>query len=153
MRGKHKILLRQLDEKVEGYKSAATIEVPDNGWIHTIRTTLKITLEQFGNRLNKTKQGVRKMEESEAAGSISLNSLRKAGATLGLQLVYGFVPMDGSFEKMVENRARQLATEIVMRTDTNMMLEDQKLPDDKLNQAIEDLTIELINDMPKSLWD
>jgi len=42
-----------------------------------------------------------------------------------MQLVYGFVPNDGSLDALIEKRATELATKIVMRTSNNMKLEDQ----------------------------
>ena len=42
-----------------------------------------------------------------------------------MQLVYGFVPYDGSLDALIEKRATELATKIVMRTSNTMQLEDQ----------------------------
>ena len=42
-----------------------------------------------------------------------------------MQLVYGFVPNDGSLDALIEKRANELATQIVMRTSNTMKLEDQ----------------------------
>jgi hypothetical protein len=44
---------------------------------------------------------------------------------LDMQLVYGFVPNDGSLDALIEKRAKELATQIVMRTANTMKLEDQ----------------------------
>lgn len=153
MRNKQKIIVDQLDRKLLAFQSAFDSIVPEKGWIYTIRTALKMTLEQLGNKLEITKQGVKKIEESEAAESISLKSLKEAGNALGMKLVYGFVPYEGSLENHLDKKARELAVKIVMRTSNNMKLEDQKIANDRIQKAIEELTVEIRNEMPRALWD
>jgi hypothetical protein len=43
-----------------------------------------------------------------------------------MQLVYGLVPKDGSLEALIERKAKQLATQIVLRTSNSMKLEEQE---------------------------
>jgi len=59
------------------------------------------------------------------AESITIKSLKEIGRVLDMQLVYGFVPNDGSLDALIEKRATELATKIVMRTSNTMKLEDQ----------------------------
>jgi hypothetical protein len=42
-----------------------------------------------------------------------------------MQLVYGFVPNDGSLDALIKKRATELASQIVMRSANTMKLEDQ----------------------------
>lgn len=70
-----------------------------------------------------------------------------------MKLVYGFIPKDGSLEKMVEQQAAELAKKIVLRTSTTMKLEDQENSSQRIKEAIADMTDELKRAMPKSLWD
>lgn len=153
MRNKQNIILDQLDTKLLAFKPASVIVIPEKGWIHTIRKALNMTLEQLGNKLGMTRQGARRIEENEAAGSITLKSLKEAGNALNMKFVYGFVPYEGSMEKLIETKSRELATKIVMRTSSNMKLEDQELSKEHLQKAIEELTIELKNEISRSLWD
>ncbi len=96
---------------------------------------------------------MKKIESNEADGGITLNALREAGDALNMKLVYGFIPKEGSVEKMIENRAKDLARKIVMRTSTTMKLEDQENSDQRIKEAIADMTEEFKREMPKSLWD
>jgi hypothetical protein len=41
-----------------------------------------------------------------------------------MQLLYGFVPNDGSLDALIEKRAAELATQIVFRTSNTRKLED-----------------------------
>jgi hypothetical protein len=70
-----------------------------------------------------------------------------------MELVYGFVPKDGSLDALIERKAKELATEIVMRTSNSMKLEDQEISYGRIQKAIEERTISLKNEMPKILWD
>ena len=153
MRSKKKLLIEQLDYKLNAFKSAGLVIVPEKGWINTIRTTLNMTREQLGKKLSLTKGAVQKIEEREASGQITMNKLKDVATALDLQLVYGFVPRDGSIEKLIDKKAEKLATKIVLRTNQNMKLEDQGISDDRLKASIMDLANEIKREMRKSLWD
>ncbi len=153
MRNKKQLLIEQLDQKIKPFQKAEMVLVPDKGWINTIRTTLNMTMAQLGNKLGVTKQGVNKIEESEAKGSISINSLKEAGAALDLKFVYGFVPNDGTIENLINNKAKKLARKIVSRTNQNMKLEDQGISEEKLEKSVIDLAKEIKREMRKSLWE
>jgi len=153
MRNQRKLLIEQLDQKLLPYQDAEKINVPAHGWIKSIRTTLNMTLEQFGNRMGKTRQGARRIELSEASETISIKLLKEAGLALEMKLVYGFVPVHGSLEALIEIKARDLARRIVKRTNQTMMLEDQSTGADHMNKAIEELTAEIREEMNRSLWD
>ena len=153
MRNQKKLLLEQLDRKFELFQGVNEIHVPPSGWINNVRLALGITLEQLGKRWNMTKQGVKKIEERESSGSITLNSLKEIGRALDLNFVYGFVPIDGSLQKMVDIKAQKLARKIVLRTSQNMRLENQENSEERISQAIDELASEIKREMRKSLWD
>ncbi len=114
---------------------------------------MNITLEQLGQKLNTSRQSVKGLEKREILGTISLNSLREVANVLDLQLVYGLVPKDGSFDDLVEKQAEKMARKIVLRTHQNMKLEAQQISDKDTLKAIKELTYELKKEMNKSLWD
>ncbi len=153
MRNKKKLLVEQLDQKLKPFQKTETVLIPDKGWINSIRTTLNMTMAQLGAKLNITRQGVKKIEESEAKGSISINSLREVGEVMDLKFVYGFVPKDGTIDNLINSKAKKLAKKIVLRTNHNMKLENQGISDKKINQSIIDLAGEIKREMRKSLWD
>ncbi len=152
LKKKNKLMLQQIDNKLEGFKILKQATVPDEGWIHTIRTALKMSLRQLAARLNITPQGVRRLEQREKDGSITLKNLREAGKALHMQLVYGFVPKEESLEKMIEQKAYEIAREIVMRTSHSMMLEDQENSKQRIEKAIKERAEEIKNEMPGYLW-
>ena len=145
-----KLQIRQIDEQLKKIKTGIP-EIPSKGWIHTLRTTLGMSLTQLGKRLNTSPQVIHNFEKREADMTITLGKLKELGEAMGLKFVYGFVP-DGSLEDMVEARARKLATKIVMSTSRQMALEDQKVREKRLKEAINERTEELMRTIPKNLW-
>ena len=150
---KNKLILEHLDKKIVGLNNLGDIVVPPNGWIYTIRKAINMSLRQLGQRLNITPQSVKEIEEREKNGTISLKVLKQVAKALDMKFVYGFIPNDKSLEKMVEKRATELAKEIVLRTSTQMYLENQKVSDNRLKKAIKEKAEELKNEMPRILWD
>ncbi len=150
---KQQLLIEQTERKLEPFRSLEAIVIPQNGWIHTIRKSLKMSLRQLGIRLSMTAQSVKEMEEREANGSISIKSLNEAARVLDMKLVYGFVSKHESLDKMIEKRAQEIAREIVLRTNNSMILEDQQNSADRIKKAIEQKTTEIKTEMPKYLWD
>lgn len=150
---KQQLLIEQTERKLNPFRSLEGIVIPPNGWIHTIRKSLKMSLRQLGNKLSMTAQSVKEMEEREANGVISIKSLNEAAKALDMKLVYGFVSKHESLEKMIEKRAQEIAKEIVFRTNNSMILEDQQNSEERIKRAIEQKTIEIKTNMPKYLWD
>lgn len=153
MRTNKKLQLEQIDRKIKPFIGTDKIIIPDNGWINSIRTSINMTLEQLGSKLNITRQGAKKIEESESLGTISIKSLKEVAKVLNLRLVYCFVPLNGSLENLVNFKAEQLAKKIVLRTNQNMKLENQGNSEKQIKLAINDLASELKREMNKSLWD
>lgn len=145
-----KLRVRQVNEQLNSFRTA--VKVPKKGWINTIRKSLSMTALQLAEKLNTTPQSILAFEKREEEGRITINKLKEIAAALDLKLVYGFVAEE-SLEKIVEKKAIQLATKIVMRTSKQMELEDQKISDEKLKQAIEDRAEEIIRSLPKNIWD
>jgi len=153
MRNKNKLLIKQLDQKLAGFTEAAQVLVPQKGWINTIRTTLNMTRKQLATRLWLTPVGIQKIEEREAKGQITLNKLRDVAKAMDMQMVYGFVPKNGTIENLIDIKAKELARKIVMRTHHNMILEDQGVPYGNVVSSIDELANEIKREMRKSLWD
>jgi predicted DNA-binding mobile mystery protein A len=153
MRNKKKLLIEQLDQKLGNFKGAGMVVVPQKGWVNTIRTTLNMTRDQLGAKLNLTKGAIQKIEEREATGQITINKLKDVGNALNMKFIYGFIPKDGTIDNLVNLKAEKLARKIVLRTNQNMKLEDQGIGDEKMAKTIKELANEIKGEMKKSLWD
>ena len=152
-RSKQKLIIEQMDKKLALFNAVNGIDPPTSGWIQAIRTTLKMSLRQFGERMRITSQSAREIEQREASGTLSLKSLRDVANAMDMKLVYGFVPLKGSLQAMIEKRAYEVARTIVMRTSQSMKLEDQEVAKARLEKAIQELAEEIRQEMPRYLWD
>jgi predicted DNA-binding mobile mystery protein A len=150
---KKSLQLQQLNQKMAVFGILKQVAQPSTGWIKAIRVAIGMSMQQLGNKLSITKQGVLDIEKREKEGSITIKSLKELGRALDMELVYGFVPNDGTLEALIEKRARELATKIVLRTSNTMRLENQGNSDQRIELAINERTEEIKNEMPKILWD
>jgi predicted DNA-binding mobile mystery protein A len=150
---KQKLLIQQTDKKLSSFYPLKDVKIPAHGWVNSIRMAMKMSLAQLGKRLGITAQSVKEIETREQDRSITLDKLEQVGRAMNMKLVYGFIPADGSIEKMIENRARQLAVKIVKRTSTTMKLEDQENTNIRIEEAINDMADDIKRTMPKYLWD
>jgi predicted DNA-binding mobile mystery protein A len=148
-----KLILAQLDLKLDKYRSLGATPAPSHGWVHSIRQALNMSLRQLGNRMGITAPSVHEIEERERNGTVSLKVLRQVGEALDLKLVYGFIPRAESLEEMIENRAYKLAREIVIRTSISMDLENQKNSERRIVMAVEEKAAEIKSAIPRYLWD
>lgn len=150
---KKKLQLEQLDRKLRGFNTAAQVTPPPTGWLKAVRVSLGMSLQQLADKLSITKQSVQEIETREKEGNITLKTLKDTASALDMQLVYGFVPKDGTLDDLIERKAKELAIRIVSRTSNTMKLEDQENSKQRIKKAIEERTAIIKNEMPKMLWD
>lgn len=151
MSQEQQLQLRQIDHDLKKL-SSINIQKPRTGWINTIRTAISMSTSQLAKRLNISQQAVSNLEKREQEETITLAKLREIGEKLNLELVYGFVSKS-SLEKMIQERAKEIATDIVMKTNQQMILEDQKVEYRKLEKAIKSRAEDIAKKIPKYLWD
>lgn len=150
---KNRLLLHQVDAKLEDFKEVDAVAVPNGGWIKSIRSVLGMSLRQLANKLHITPQSISDMERREVSGAITLRTMEEIGSAMGLRFVYGFVPKHGSLEAMIEKRALELAQEIVQRANVTMALEDQQNSSARIQAAIREKAKQIKYEMPRYLWD
>jgi predicted DNA-binding mobile mystery protein A len=68
------------------------LEIPSEGWIHSIRVAIGMNLRQMGKRLGITPQSVKELEKREKSGSLTLRGLQEVANALNLKLVYILLP-------------------------------------------------------------
>lgn len=151
--GKKSLQIQQLNGKMLAFANLQKVTPPPTGWVKAIRTAIGMSMLQLGNRLSITKQSVQDIERREKDGSITIKALKETAKALDMQLVYGFVPNDGSLEALIDRKAKELATHIVQRTSNTMKLEDQENTKQRIEKAIEERAAIIKNEMPKTLWD
>jgi predicted DNA-binding mobile mystery protein A len=150
---KNSLQFQQLNNKMLEFTPLQKVAIPPTGWVKAIRTAIGMSLQQLGNKLSVSKQAVLDIEKREKDGSITIKSLKEIARAMDMELVYGFVPNDGSLDALIERRATELATAIVLRTANTMKLEDQANSKKRIEKAVKERAAAIKNEMPKFLWD
>lgn len=145
------IKIKQLDRKLKRNISLSKIELPREGWIKEIRKALKMSYSQLAKRLSVTPNAIKKFEDSEMQGTISLNSLNKIANAMDCRVVYAFVPNE-SFEKIIDNQIDKVAEKMVQRVYHSMRLEDQNLSDEIHKEQLNELKYDLKNNFSSKIW-
>ncbi len=150
---KQKLILEQIDRQILQLKNIEDLSIPSSGWIKAIRKSLGMSMRQLGNRMGITAQSVKEIEDRELYGTISVKVLKQFGNALNMKFIYGFIPVESNLESMINQRAMEIAQEIVHRTSISMKLEDQEIEPARINHAISEKANDLKKKMPRYLWD
>ncbi|MHC5088971.1 MAG: helix-turn-helix domain-containing protein, partial [Planctomycetota bacterium] len=79
-------------------------------------------------------------------------TLRNVAEAMDCEFVYGFVPKE-SLEQTVRDQARRVAVKRMDRSNQLMRLEAQELNEGEKKQLLNELIDEIVNTMPRTLWD
>jgi predicted DNA-binding mobile mystery protein A len=113
-----------LDRHFDEWQPLRGLARPPRGWVRAVREALGMSAAALAARLGTTAGAVTRLEQSEAADRIRLDTLRRAADALGCDLVYLLVPRR-PLRTVVRERARELAHEQVAAVEQTMLLEDQ----------------------------
>jgi predicted DNA-binding mobile mystery protein A len=143
---------RQLDKRLSPLLNADALTRPARGWVKAIREALGMTSAQLAKRLGVSQPRVIGIEQAEAKGTITLDSLQRAANALDCRLVYALVPRT-SLDALVEERATRLASKRLESTRHTMALEAQALDTGDENEQRKRLIRRLIEQAGSELWD
>jgi predicted DNA-binding mobile mystery protein A len=113
-----------IDSHFDEWQELRALARPPRGWIRAIREALGMSTAALGDRLGTTPGAVTRLEQSEAADRVHLDTLRRAADALGCDLVYLLVPRR-PLTAVVRDRARELAHEQAAAVEQTMLLEQQ----------------------------
>jgi predicted DNA-binding mobile mystery protein A len=131
-----------LDAHFEEWQALRRLARPPRGWVRAVREALGMSAAVLATRLGTTAGAVTRLEQSEAADRIRVDTLRRAADALGCDLVYLLVPRQ-PLSAVVRERARDLARRHVAAVEQTMRLEDQAT--DAVSDMEERLTRELLD--------
>jgi len=141
----HQVSVRSrelLDGHFEEWQHLRQLARPPRGWVRAVREALGMSAAALAARLGTTAGAVTRLEQSEAADRIRLDTLRRAADALGCDLVYLLVPRR-PLNAIVRDRARELAHRQVSAVEQTMRLEDQatgrakEMEDQLISQLLE----------------
>jgi predicted DNA-binding mobile mystery protein A len=124
---------------------------PTKGWIADIRESLGMTGRDFARRLGIGPSSAKRLEQSEAKRSITLDSLDRAAAALGCRVAYVLIP-DQPLEETLRVRAAALVERLQMPVAHSMALEEQASDQQSTNDRREIMIDELISNLDPELW-
>jgi predicted DNA-binding mobile mystery protein A len=148
--GPRRTARRALDRRFEDLRDVVRQAlVPHGGWVQAIREALGMTAADLGTRMGIVETSVLRLERSERAGRVRLDTLQRAADALDCDLVYALVPRR-PLESMVDDRARVVAESLLGTVGHSMMLEDQQVRPETARDQLHD-QIERVRDQP-GLW-
>jgi predicted DNA-binding mobile mystery protein A len=113
-----------LDGHFDEWQQLRAIPRPPRGWVRAVREALGMSAAVVAARMGTTAGAVIRLEQSEAADRIRLDTLRRAADALGCDLVYLLVPRR-PLTTVLRDRAGELARRQVEAVEQTMRLEDQ----------------------------
>ena len=146
-----RLMRRQVQEKIDPFLPLREKTIPQAGWIRLIRDALGISTRILAKRIGCSQSNVVNIEKSERDGTITLNALKKAAQALNCRLVYCLVP-EKPLNKILEDKAREIAIKHAYSINHSMKLEGQELPKKELEKQIEEMVQEFMFGNPKDLW-
>ncbi|MGH7982759.1 MAG: mobile mystery protein A [Candidatus Udaeobacter sp.] len=144
-----RVLTSILSKKISRFPKPAEAPVPPNGWLRAIRLATAMPAIYPAKKLGLTQQGFDALEKSEAAGSITLKSLKRAADAMDCDLVYALIPRSGSVRTLVERRALAKARSEILPVSHSMHLENQGT---KIGPNVRALAKKLIAQRNRELW-
>ena len=148
-----KLLRReQLDRALSSPMTLKHLIQPKRGWIREVREALGLTARQLASRMGVSQPTVANLEQSEARGSVTLASLKRAAEAMDCRLTYAFVPRT-SFEDVLQKRATEVAARLLARVDHTMSLEAQSVDGEFRARRVRELADELVRTLSRELWE
>ncbi|MFK7836850.1 MAG: hypothetical protein AB8B60_11560 [Sulfitobacter sp.] len=141
---KRRRLARMIDKTAQ---NMADVEMPEKGWIASVRQALGMSAEQVGMRKGVSRNAVYQAERSELEGGISLKQMHQMAAAMGGRFVYAIVP-DARVEDMLYRHALKKAKHLLADEagQTSWTADDRQ-------DWIEDKAAELLHDFPSDFWE
>ncbi len=143
--------LKQLEGKLRPIRKLPSHDIPKGGWIRSLRSALGLAGVDLASRLGVAPSSLSAMENSEVAGTISLNSLRKVAHAMDCELVYAVVPRT-SLAKMMQRRAEEKAEELLRQVGQTMALEQQSVSDEETRDLSRKAIVRSLLEKPSRLW-
>jgi predicted DNA-binding mobile mystery protein A len=144
--------IRHLDKRFAALRPLTESARPPKGWLRAVRDALGMTTAQYARRLGVSQPRIIELEQSEASGGVTLNTLQRAAEALGCRLVYVLAP-EKPLADTVRERAETVATRQLADIEHTMRLENQAVADKQFIRGLHRQRIEELLRRPARLWD
>ncbi len=143
-----------MEKKLRPWAAVRGDPMPRSGWVKAIRGALGMNARQLAQRVGVGQSSITRLEEREPSGKVTLERLAKAAHAMNCRLIYAIVPNDrySDLEAIIDERARDLAKQLVQTTEHSMRLEKQGGSDDDLAEEVDTLANQLKSKMDSRIW-
>lgn len=139
-----------LDRRLDLVRPALPhLQVPTDGWVRTLREALGMSAGELGERMGVGGGAVVKLEASERARRIRLDSLERAAQALGCDVAYVLVPRR-PLDEMVDRQATAVVRATMTAVGHTMLLEDQAVSGEMTSEQFRE-QVRAVRDQP-GLW-
>ena len=148
------LTIKQLDQQLQEWQAVnKKYGAPRAGWVKTLRMALSMSAEQLANRLGLSRSRITQLEHAEIHDAVTLRTLRETANAMECELVYAIIPKNqATLEKIIRERAEQIAKERVSRIAHSMSLEAQSINANTLEEQKADLAKNLMEHLNKKFW-
>ena len=144
---------RQIDKRIEQLPNLTQLKRPPKGWIKAMREALGMTMGQLAERLGVSQPRISVLEQNEASGAITMESLERAANALDCDLAYILIPRRGGLNELVEEQATKAAKQKLKSTKHTMALEKQSVDKDDEQEQIIRIAKLLAEKSDSSIWE
>lgn len=143
-----------IEKKLRPWVALRTDTVPRSGWLKAVRGALGVSTRQLAERVGVEQSNITRLEEREASGKVTLERLAKTAQAMNCKLVYAIVPDDrfATLEAIIDERAKELAQQLVRTAEHSMRLEKQGSHDDDVARDIDGLASQLKSKVDSRIW-
>ena len=134
---------RILDRNLEQF---ANQQVPEKGWVATMRLALGMSAEQVALRKGVSRNAVYQAERSEKEGSVSLKQMETLAAAMGGTFVYAIVP-NAPVEQLKYRQAIRRARDMAAKEPGFAAW-----PSDEQQDWVDDAAAQQLHDMTSDFW-
>jgi|AntAceMinimDraft_1070359.scaffolds.fasta_scaffold16482_1 predicted DNA-binding mobile mystery protein A len=130
----------------------SSVKTPGEGWLAMFRKALGMSGADVAARSGVSRNAIYQAERNERNGVITLNQMHKLAEAMGGHLVYAIVPKEGRVDEIIQAQAHRKAQARIMRASEHMALEQQSLTSEQTKIRVNNLTDELMRNMPPDFW-
>ena len=125
----------------------AEVELPQKGWISTMRQAMGMSAEYVARRKGVSRNAVYQAERAELDGGVSIKQMENLAAAMGGRFVYAIVP-NARVDDILYRHALKKAKRLIAQD-----VDSSAWPDDDRQDWIEDKAAELLHDFPADFWE
>jgi predicted DNA-binding mobile mystery protein A len=151
------VIREQCAQQVNGAAKQVPTQMPQQGWIKTVRVALGMSGAALSSQLGMARSGANYLERAEQDGSITLKKLSATAEAMNCKLVYAIVPTaanghTATIEQLIEQQAQLKAAQLSNYANIQMALESQQLDPKAADGERQRLVQQFVAAQPKDFW-